>query len=45
MVHTWPAAVLAPADLLGNLEDEVEEALESLVLREAERYGLDAGAP
>lgn len=45
VVHTWPAAVLAPADLLGNLEDEVEEALEALVLREAERYGLDAGAP
>ncbi len=44
-VHSWPPAALAPADLLGDLEDVVEEALEALVLREAERYGLDAGAP
>ncbi|HET6987694.1 MAG TPA: hypothetical protein VFI00_13810 [Kribbella sp.] len=43
--HRWPVAVLAPTDLLGDLEDVVEEALEALVLREAERYGLDAGAP
>jgi hypothetical protein len=45
--HDWPAA-LAPADPLGghdDLEDAVEEALEALVLREAERHGLDAGAP
>ena len=45
VVHSWPPAALAPADLLGDLEDVVEEALEALVLREAERYGLDAGAP
>ena len=44
-VHDWPPAALAPTDLLGDLEDVVEEALEALVLREAERYGLDAGAP
>lgn len=44
-VHSWPPAALAPTDLLGDLEDVVEEALEALVLREVERYGLDAGAP
>ncbi|MFG1817876.1 hypothetical protein ACGFIF_29230 [Kribbella sp. NPDC049174] len=44
-IHYWSPAALAPTDLLGDLEDVVEEALEALVLREAERYGLDAGAP
>jgi hypothetical protein len=46
--HRWPVASSGPADLLdghGGLEDAVEEALDTLLMREAERHGLDAGAP
>jgi len=47
--YEWATAGLETGDLIGGLQDTVqdvvEDALEVILLREAERHGLDTGAP